>query len=176
MSTSSRACGCGCGQQTNTDPSGRPRSFVQGHNRRGRGNGWSEQGYWFVRHHGERRALHRVLVEQREGRRLQPNEVVHHIDGNPLNNAPANLMILTRSEHIGLHARAKRRRWTQTERERAVELYEVGMPVEQVAQALRRPYSSTRRVIASAGRTRTPAETRRLCSASVPTEVETALN
>jgi hypothetical protein len=135
-----------------------------------------EQGYWFIQHNGERRALHRVTVEQREGRRLGRDEVVHHIDGDPLNNDPANLTILTRSEHIGLHARTKRRPWSQAERVRAVQLYEAGMRVEQVAQALRRPYSSTRKVIASAGRTRTPAETRRLPSVSVPAEVEITMN
>lgn len=121
-----------------------------------------EQGYVFVQHNGERRALHRVIAEQREGRRLRADEVVHHVDHNPLNNDPSNLVVMSRSEHIGLHARAKRRRWPSEERRRAVELYEAGMRIEEVAQVLRRPSSSTRRVIAGAGRTRKPFETRRL--------------
>jgi hypothetical protein len=44
---------------------------------------------------------HRVVVEQRLGRYLLPGEVVHHIDGNPSNNAEGNLEVFaSQSEHI----------------------------------------------------------------------------
>ena len=38
------------------------------------------------------------------GRKLQSNEVVHHIDGNKLNNDISNLKVLSISEHNRIHA------------------------------------------------------------------------
>lgn len=50
------------------------------------------------------RHLHRVIAEQKIGRKLRPGEIVHHIDGNKHNNSPANLMILSnQAEHARLH-------------------------------------------------------------------------
>lgn len=44
---------------------------------------------------------HRYLMEQHLGRYLEPGEVVHHIDGNPSNNAIENLRLFTsQSKHI----------------------------------------------------------------------------
>lgn len=44
---------------------------------------------------------HRWVMEQHLGRYLEPGEVVHHIDGNPLNNALSNLQLFaTQSDHI----------------------------------------------------------------------------
>lgn len=58
---------------------------------------------------------HRRVAEQMVGRPLQSDEIVHHIDHNKRNNAPENLKVLTRREHIlehlpAMHAanRAKR--------------------------------------------------------------------
>jgi transposase-like protein len=127
-------CECGCGATTNFDSSGRPRRFMKGHNRRGQGEGWFEQGHWFIQHNGERRALHRVIVEEREGRRLASDEIVHHVDGDPLNNQPENLVILTRAEHIQLHLK-RRKRWSKEEQSQALQLYESGMTVDEVALA-----------------------------------------
>ena len=162
MKEAEQACGCGCGLPTNRDSKGQPRRFVHGHSRRGRGVGWTEQGYRFIQHEGRRRALHRVIVEQREGRELRPDEVVHHVDGNPLNNDSHNLVILTRSEHMKIHKRRRRRRWTSHECQRAVELYQAGMSIDEVARAISRPYLSTRDVVARAGCSRRPSETRAL--------------
>jgi transposase-like protein len=162
-----KRCGCGCGKSTRLDRWGRPRQFAQGHNRRGRGNGWLEQGYHFIQHNGRRRALHRVLVEQREGRTLDRNEVVHHIDGNPLNNTLSNLTILSRAEHTRQHhSRVSKKRWSAEDKLRTVELYKTGMSMDEVARATGRPYSSTERVIVRAGEARTPRETRALRDSS----------
>lgn len=47
--------------------------------------------------------VHRRLMEEHIGRKLKPNEVVHHIDGNKLNNDLSNLKLMTRREHIEIH-------------------------------------------------------------------------
>lgn len=45
----------------------------------------------------------RILMEEKLGRPLTNDEVVHHIDENPENNNIDNLVILTKSEHCRLH-------------------------------------------------------------------------
>lgn len=52
---------------------------------------------------GVKRTLHRVVAEQMIGRALLPNEIVHHKDGNRLNNTPENLEVMTTSEHSRMH-------------------------------------------------------------------------
>ena len=51
---------------------------------------------------------HRLVMERILGRYLTPHEVVHHLDGNPLNNDPANLWLLSHGEHKRLHHRISR--------------------------------------------------------------------
>jgi len=46
----------------------------------------------------------RHLLEQKLGRKLLPNEQVHHIDENPLNNELTNLDIVLIGEHQRMHA------------------------------------------------------------------------
>ncbi len=41
--------------------------------------------------HGSYVAVHRLVFEAKIGRFLHPHEVVHHLDGNPLNNSQENL-------------------------------------------------------------------------------------
>ena len=55
------------------------------------------------------KVLYRVLAEMKIGRELTANEEVHHIDGNHNNNAVDNLIVLSRSEHMSIHAALKRR-------------------------------------------------------------------
>ncbi len=49
------------------------------------------------------RPRHVLIVEQLIGRRLFRNEVVHHIDGNTLNNDQDNLWLMTISQHMKAH-------------------------------------------------------------------------
>ena len=42
-------------------------------------------------------------MEEHIGRMLEHNEVVHHIDGNGLNNSIENLQVMSRKEHQALH-------------------------------------------------------------------------
>lgn len=54
-------------------------------------------------------AVHRRIAEKKYGRKLQPWEEVHHIDGNHFNNAPDNIIVLSKSEHSKIHASWKGR-------------------------------------------------------------------
>ncbi len=62
-------------------------------------NGYIE--YTTGQHKG--RSVHVVHVEGRIGRRLLPNEVVHHDDEDRGNNSDENLILMTSSEHTRLH-------------------------------------------------------------------------
>lgn len=52
---------------------------------------------------------HRLIAEKVLGRKLRRNEVVHHIDLNPSNNAHSNLLICTSEYHNWLHWEMQRR-------------------------------------------------------------------
>lgn len=62
-------------------------------------------GYIVIRRNRKESAkrLHRILMEESLGRKLAPDEVVHHIDRNKLNNELLNLVVMTRAEHINEH-------------------------------------------------------------------------
>lgn len=49
------------------------------------------------------RTVHVVKMEERIGRHLREDEVVHHIDGDRSNNKDDNLALVTRSGHTRLH-------------------------------------------------------------------------
>lgn len=67
-------------------------------------NGYAE----YTRGEHKGRSVHVVLMEQRIGRRLLRDEVVHHIDGDRSNNNTNNLALMTRSAHTRLHKREQR--------------------------------------------------------------------
>lgn len=49
------------------------------------------------------RHMHRAIMEEYLGRKLNRNEIVHHKDGNKHNKHIDNLQLMTQSEHIKLH-------------------------------------------------------------------------
>lgn len=53
---------------------------------------------------------HRLIAEQKLGRFLRKDEVVHHINGIKTDNRPENLQVLSASEHNRLHALERRRK------------------------------------------------------------------
>ncbi len=57
----------------------------------------------FKRRHFDMRLLHILVVEKVLGRKLKPNEVVHHINGNPFDCRRENLLVMRQSEHARLH-------------------------------------------------------------------------
>ena len=58
--------------------------------------------YHKMRVNGKQVSVHRHVMEQKLGRSLEPHEVVHHINGNKLDNRPENLTVLSVSEHSRL--------------------------------------------------------------------------
>lgn len=52
---------------------------------------------------GKKVREHRWMMEQELGRKLSPNEHVHHINGNPLDNRMENLVVLHQNAHLRLH-------------------------------------------------------------------------
>ncbi len=57
--------------------------------------------------HGKRGYIHRLVAEEKLGRELLDNEVVHHIDRDTHNNLPENLIVMTQEEHIEYHKNNK---------------------------------------------------------------------
>ena len=52
---------------------------------------------------------HILIMEKKLGRFIERTEVVHHIDGNKLNNHPNNLeLIESQSKHMKLHRNSKK--------------------------------------------------------------------
>jgi hypothetical protein len=68
-------------------------------------------GYGFIGSHGYKMLSincksareHRVLMELHLGRKLLPTEIIHHINGDKVDNRIENLQIMSRSEHTKHH-------------------------------------------------------------------------
>lgn len=68
-----------------------------------KGGTTAEQGYILIKVGGIYLREHRMVIERLLGRKLDKDEVVHHIDGNRKNNHPDNLKVMPRDEHCRLH-------------------------------------------------------------------------
>lgn len=53
---------------------------------------------------------HRTVAEEKIGRALRPEEVVHHCDGTKRNNHPDNIEVMLRTEHSRMHSLEMHRR------------------------------------------------------------------
>jgi hypothetical protein len=106
-------CRCGCGGTLlNIDKRGNSREYINGHNGRGennvrwRGGRFKRDSYWYVKRPNHPQAdkqgyvaEHRIVCEEYLGRYLELWEIVHHKDGNGLNNDINNLILTSKREH-----------------------------------------------------------------------------
>jgi len=99
----------------------------------------SGSGYKIININGKKGILeHRKIAEEILGRPLNKNEVVHHKDGNRLNNSIDNLEIMSRHDHDQM--RDGTRAFFHTSQdcvEAAKVLYELGWSKAKIVRALR---------------------------------------
>lgn len=121
LSQDKRLCECGCGEEvTSFNHQTWPRTpsrFKRGHRRAKYHYQWWKGGI-VIDSGGYRRVFmpshpntnsrgyileHVLVMTEMLGRPLQSGEVVHHKDGNRLNNSKDNLRLMTRSQHTSHH-------------------------------------------------------------------------
>lgn len=73
---------------------------------------------------------HVLVMEQKLGRYLKEDEVVHHIDRNRLNNSIENLQLMNKSDHKCMHSREDRKK---IDVEKAAKMLDDGYVYEQVS-------------------------------------------
>lgn len=66
--------------------------------------GWvTDKGYLVTTQRGRQIGIHRLVVEESIGRSLTSAEVVHHKNGNKLDNRIENLEVLSKAVHDAIH-------------------------------------------------------------------------
>ena len=99
----------------------------------------ASSGYRIISKRGKRCLYeHRVIAEEMLGRPLHSDEVVHHRDGNRSNNAPDNLVVMTRKRHGETNQGVRRYFHTNDDCVEAAHiLHQVGWSQSKISRALR---------------------------------------
>lgn len=71
--------------------------------RRPNGYGCISNGYKRIKKNGKYFFEHRIIMEEHLKRKITNKEIVHHINGNTLDNRIENLIVTTRPSHAKLH-------------------------------------------------------------------------
>jgi hypothetical protein len=111
-----KKCECGCDEMIpSITISGKQARFKHGHNSRGENNPMYNGGVRIGKYVSiitdekhingrlKTKYYHRMVMEQVLGRKLNPDEDVHHKDKNKFNNDPSNLEVILKSEHTKFH-------------------------------------------------------------------------
>ena len=126
----------------------------------------------FVWVDGRKRPFHRLIMEENSADLSGQTRSSVTRDGDLLNNEPANLIVVSREEHFELSMAAETKEpWTEDEKDDAVRLYCEAMTIDQVAHAIGRSYSATRRFLAG---WRCCARPNDSCSAGLPPRLVSA--
>lgn len=78
--------------------------------------------------------VHVLVAEAFAGRLLKTNQCTHHQDHNPSNNKPSNLCIMTKEQHLKLHAEEKIGKHLSEETKRKISTSNKGKVMSQQAR------------------------------------------
>lgn len=71
--------------------------------------------------------IHIIVAEEKLGRKLFKDEVIHHLDGNKYNNDPQNIEVLNRIEHLRFHSNLRIKKISEQDKKKIIELYNSGI-------------------------------------------------